>query len=84
MVIGLVGCSKPVPTVTETPATPPPQKTMTIGTNVYRLFRPEGEPNEYGARFIELWSKDGVPTNEFVYMRTVFANGDSHFTRIQP
>ncbi len=57
--------------------------TMTTAQGTFILIRPEG-PIVNGVRDIELWQKEGVSTNQYVYMRSVFADGSSHFTRLLP
>lgn len=37
----------------------------------FRMIRPQGEPNEFGAVDIALYSKDGVDSSETVYMQTI-------------
>lgn len=62
-----------------------PTVSETNKDGVYRLIRPEGPHNkETGEYSIALWSKDGVDTNKFVYMRSVLSNGESHYTRVSP
>ena len=80
----MLGCS-PAPTK-QSDSTPPVKQEIVItdSTGTYRQIRPEGPPNEYGARDMELWSKDGVSTNQYIYAKRVFSNGDIMFTRMQP
>lgn len=52
--------------------------TIVMPDGVYRMIRPKSGAN------IELWSKDGVSTNDYVYMPRFWANGDPAFTRILP
>jgi hypothetical protein len=54
------------------------------GFSTYRLVRPQGKVGPDGSFEAEIWSKDGVPTNEYVYLRTVMAGGRDHFTRVSP
>jgi hypothetical protein len=54
------------------------------GLAYYRLIRPQGKVGPDGSFGAELWSKDGVPTNDYVYLRTVMAGGRDHFTRVSP
>jgi hypothetical protein len=73
----LLSCSRE-PTVKK------PIITITTVQGTFELIRPEGKPNAAGAVDIALWAKEGVSTNDYVYMRTKFADGTDHFTRMLP
>ncbi len=46
-------------------------QSFTDSTGTYRLIRPQGAPNEYGAFDIALWAKAGVDETQTVYMRSI-------------
>lgn len=74
-----VGCAlpdKPKPAI---------QQVQTIVVNAsgrYRLIRPESIPDATGLRDIELWSKDGVDTNQYIFRRHIFSDGSYQFIRM--
>lgn len=57
---------------------------VTNSDGIYRLIRPEGKPNALGAKDVEIWAKDGVSTNDFVYLKSVWSDGSFKFTRVLP
>ncbi len=59
------------------------KKVVKDETGVYRLIRRESK-DASGVIDIELWSKDGVPTNKYVYMKRTLYNGDKIFVRVEP
>jgi hypothetical protein len=65
----LIGCHNPHVTVDK--------------TGTYRLLRAESK-DASGIIDIELWSKDGVSTNKYVYMKRTLYGGDIVFVRIEP
>lgn len=67
--VGMLGCKKSDVTQDQ--------------TGTYRLIRPESRDAQ-GLISIEIWAKDGVPTNRFVYARRIMADGGSVFTRMLP
>ena len=60
-VILLAGCSN--------------QDVVKTSEGTFRKIRERSALNKYGAFDIELWAKDGVPTNKYVFRRS----GDTFF-----
>lgn len=60
----------------------PPQVVVKTEDGTFRQIRPEGKLDKSGAYEIAIWAKDGVSTNEYVYMQRTFADGKVMFTRM--
>lgn len=65
-------------------------KNLPIGTvahmpqGIFRLIRQQGKPDTNNTYDIELWSKDGVDTNEVIFRRFEYPDGSTYFIEVRP